>query len=292
MENDIFDSQEVYEALYIIKKVGLENLHHKNSNLKQSGIDALHRILKVTKLNTIQDIDNCLQKYKTKSLDIQAEKLYLKLCTCDEGSFFDNLTCEEMHIYHHYNYEVSYNYGINLAKSINFNGKTILDIGGSSGGLCGGINKLFKDANCTVFDTKSVCEIGEELNNYNGANTKFITGDFFKPVIVNQTYDYIILSNVIHDWNDKSCISIFKNISLLLKKGTKLIIHEDILFNGGLTPKLAVIYGLRLSANVPEGKQRTIQEIKTLVKLAINSDVTIEQVFSFGVHSAIVMTFG
>lgn len=292
MQNDILCSEEVYEALYIIKKVGLQRLNYKNSSLKKSAIDALHRILKITNLNTINDIDNLLKKHKTKALDLQAEELYTKLCTHNGGSFFDNLTDEEKHIYHHYNYDISYNYGVSLAKLISFKDKSVLDIGGSSGGLCAGISGIFKHLNSTVFDTIEACKIGEELNKRNLTNIKFIEGDFFKPVNLKPVYDYIILSNVIHDWNDNGCICIFKNLRKLLIKTTKLVIHEDILSNGGLTPKQAVIYGLRLSANVPEGKQRTIEEIIILIKSAINRDVTIQQIFSFDVHSAIVIRFG
>lgn len=288
MLNDIFNREEVYEAIYIARKIHGSNI--KNSLIKQSSINAIERILSVTNLTNINDMDVFLKKYKTKKLDIQSEALYSKLRNNNEGSFFNIISEEELYLYHYYNYEVSFEYGVNLSKTFNFENKNILDIGGSSGGLCGGIKKCFNSSNCTVYDTFIACKIGEELVQNKNMGISFIGGNIFSKANINEHFDYIILSNIIHDWNDTNAISIFRNISHLLEANTKLLIYEDLLFGEGLKPLETLIYGLRLCANVPEGRQRTVEKLKKLIENALNTKIKIKQVVNFGVHSAMIIS--
>ncbi len=270
----------IFEAVYISNKI---NTFGKDSIILKSNIKkSLDRILKVI---NIKDEEKFLNENKNSILIKQSQDLYNKILMYEEGSFFNKLTEEEYYIYSCLNYDVSYEYGVNLAQNINFSGKSILDIGGNTGGLCSGIKCIYEDLNADILDYPNVCYIGEEINK----EVNFIKGDFFKPINLNKNYDYIILSNVLHDWNDENCLKILKNISNATSKKSKIIIYEDILLEDKNIYNNTVLYGLRLSVNVPQGCQRTVKEFNYMIKEIFGDSISIQKVINFGVHSAIIV---
>ncbi|MDD4187429.1 MAG: methyltransferase [Bacilli bacterium] len=201
-----------------------------------------------------------LEKFKNQ---INEEALPENIKNISPVSFFDNITDIEYEIYSRSNYSVSFKNGLKLAELINFNDLKILDIGGNSGGLASAIASKYLTSHITVVDTKIPCEIGseyKEVNNLNNIN--FICDDLFTFNL--EKYDYIILSNIFHDYNDKDVRRILKNINTHLDDNTKVIILEDILDNE-IGPIDVVMHGLRLSINTFYGKQRTINELNILI---------------------------
>ena len=109
----------------------------------------------------------------------------------------------------------------NITQYIDFSEfETIADVGAGTGALITKIAQVFPNKQCILADLPEVCDLAEvKLKNIKVANI-----NFFQPLPFNA--DAIILSRVLHDWNDNKAIEILKNCSNSLNKNGKLIIIE------------------------------------------------------------------
>jgi C-methyltransferase len=95
---------------------------------------------------------------------------------------------------------------------------SIIDVGGSHGTLIQQIKKDNPHINCSLFDLPQV------INALNINNIQLISGNFFNEIP--KKNDAIILSRVLHDWDDKKAIIILKNCYIALPKNGQLFIIE------------------------------------------------------------------
>jgi C-methyltransferase len=96
--------------------------------------------------------------------------------------------------------------------------KSIIDVGGY-GAAISSIKTSYPEMNCALFDLKKV------IQNCNLPKIKVIEGDFFAAIPVG--YDAILLSRILHDWNDEKCKVILENCFNALPKGGTLYIIEN-----------------------------------------------------------------
>ncbi len=109
----------------------------------------------------------------------------------------------------------------NITQYIDFSEfETIADVGAGTGVLIKKVAEEFPDKQCILADLPKVCDLAET----GLANLKAVKVDFFQPLPFNA--DAIILSRVLHDWNDNKAIKILKNCSNSLNDNGKLIIIE------------------------------------------------------------------
>ena len=102
-----------------------------------------------------------------------------------------------------------------------------------------------------------------------------------------ELFDYIILMNLLHDFDDEKCIQILQNCKKYCDINTKLVIIEDILTDE-FEPKEAIMHGLRLSVECRGGKQRTIDELIGLISKFI--DCRLEKIAKLdSVHTLLVI---
>jgi ubiquinone/menaquinone biosynthesis C-methylase UbiE len=275
------ENERIYEAIFIFDKYCIPlksknnaSLYTLNSSLPENVLNATLRLLAANNLLTYKDKsfyateDNLLA---IRQLILKKGKhseetaiLFDKINQKKEGSFFDNISDLEYEIYARCNYEISYEIGQSLCRIHDFGKACILDIGGNSGGLANAILKSNSKCKVTVVDTSIPCVVGEEYKKLNKvSNLKFVEGDFFS-LELNEQFDYIILSNVLHDFLDMECKEILKGCKKHTKNSSKIIIIEDIL-NSEIEPIEVLEYGLRLSVNTYKGKQRTVEELNNLL---------------------------
>lgn len=243
---------------------------------------ACESILRAFDLYNKEKCIEFLNNYHAWGFEQEARQIAAKIMEEDTISFFEALSAEEKFLFHSFNYEVSFHYGVRLSSIIDFTGKCILDIGGSSGGLVSGIKTNQKNVSAYVFDLPEAVHAGKEITK----DINFIEGNFFKDKITG-AYDYIILSNIIHDWDNEASKIILKNLQDIFTKNTKLLIYEDILTDN----TKAFLYGLRLSANFRGARQRNLKEIHTLIK-SIWHDAEIDFFHEFSIHSCAVFNRG
>jgi len=136
--------------------------------------------------------------------------------------FFDYLNDnpDKLHAYHKAMYEYAKDDYKNLPDVIDFSKlKSIMDVGGGYGGVLENIKVKNPSVECILFDLKKVVE------KVTIPNIKKISGSFFNK-IPNQS-EAIILSRVLHDWNEEKANIILKHcFEALPNKGTLYIIEN------------------------------------------------------------------
>jgi len=136
--------------------------------------------------------------------------------------FFDylNENPEKLHAYHKAMYEYAKDDYKTLPYVIDFsNHKSIMDVGGSYGAVLENIKRKNPTLECVLFDLEKVVAL------VSIPNIKKIGGNFFDK-IPNQS-DAIILSRILHDWNnEKASIILKKCIEALPSKGALYVVEN------------------------------------------------------------------
>lgn len=296
----------IYEAVYFFNKINIcinnkEPLLINQEEYKRLGINeslykAIMRILVVSNLLDyngscfVMTIEHKIKhRYildkisKIQSQDY--EKLFNK--AVNESQFFFNCISElEYEIYSRCNFPITFETGKELIQHINFTNTKVLELGGNSGGLGSAIIEGSKNCLFTVVDAKIPCMVGNEFKEINNLNITFIEGNVFELALSSEVYNYIIIMNLLHDFDDKKCLSIIQNCLKYCDINTRFLIIEDIL-TGEFEPKDVIIHGLRLSIECRGGKQRTIKEIEGLFS---NINYKLEQTIKINnIHTMLIM---
>jgi len=123
--------------------------------------------------------------------------------------------------YHRAMYEYAIEDYKNITKKIDFSSyKSIMDVGGGLGALIENIAKVYPNKQLHLFEKPEVIDL---LSNSEKINQ--LQGDFFEDIP--NVSDCIILSRVIHDWNDKYAVNILKNVFKALPVNGTLIVIEN-----------------------------------------------------------------
>ncbi|WP_282147885.1 methyltransferase [Algibacter lectus] len=140
-----------------------------------------------------------------------------------EIGYFDYLNKDEekLDYYHKAMFAYAKDDYCNITDVVNFNiHKSIMDVGGGYGAAISNIKKDLPDLECFLFDLDKV--INEcHLEN----NVKPIKGDFF--IEIPKLAEAIILSRVLHDWNDDKANQIINNAYQALPENGSLYIIEN-----------------------------------------------------------------
>ncbi len=137
-------------------------------------------------------------------------------------SFWDYLNEKEIELdnYHKAMYEYARDDYAKIGEIIDFsNHSNVIDVGGGYGACISNIKKSYPHLQCYLFDLPMVIE-KTTVKNINK-----IAGDFF--IHIPLVADAIILSRVIHDWNDKKAIQIIQNCFYALPTKGILYVIEN-----------------------------------------------------------------
>ena len=128
----------------------------------------------------------------------------------------------------------------------------VIDAGGGLGSLARQIKSFQPKLEVKVLDRPEVCKLARDR--FSGTNLEWISGDFFQSWCVQA--DVIIMSRVLHDWDDNKCEAILKNARAALKKNGKIVLVETILSENSEECGLCDLHLLTVSG----GKERTLNE--------------------------------
>ncbi len=145
--------------------------------------------------------------------------------------------------------------------------RTILDVGGGSGILLEKILKKNKNVErAKLFDLPSIVDNTKRTIQDFEIKQKFefIGGNFFDKIP--QNADTIIISRVLHDWNDSKALIILKNVYNALEEKGKLLLFETIVPEDNYTD-IDVTLNFDLLVCVG-GKERTLKEFQQLFNKA------------------------
>ena len=143
------------------------------------------------------------------------EKLYKNI-------FFDYLNehPEKLNAYHKAMFEYAREDYKTLSEKIDFSKyKSVMDCGGGYGALIKNIKEKFPQIDCYLFDLPQVIE------NVKTENIQKISGNFFESIP--QVAEAIILSRVLHDWDNEKASLILKNCYQALPANGTLYIIEN-----------------------------------------------------------------
>jgi O-methyltransferase domain/Dimerisation domain len=136
---------------------------------------------------------------------------------------------------------------MSFAKQFDFsNYKTLTDAGGAMGALCAQVAMNQPHMHCTVFDLPAVKPVADEYIAQLKISDRVdvISGDFFKDALPKS--DVIVMGNILHDWDEKEKLQLFKQAYNALPEGGAFVCIEAIIDND----RKKNAFGLMMSLNM------------------------------------------
>lgn len=118
-----------------------------------------------------------------------------------------------------------------------FAGGTAVDVGGGHGSVSKAFTSAFPEINFIVQDLpETIKQVGKSLSRSSGdsQNPIYMAHDFFTPQPVKGAEVYFFRW-IFHNWADKYCVDILKNLVQALKKGSRILLFEYLLPETGET---------------------------------------------------------
>ncbi|KAJ4729853.1 O-methyltransferase [Melia azedarach] len=140
------------------------------------------------------------------------------------------------------------------------NVRSVVDVGGGTGGILAEIVKNFPGIKGVNFDLPHVATAPV----YEGVS--HVGGDMFE-VIPNA--DAVFMKWILHDWDDETCVKILKNCRKAIPEKTgKLVLIEIVLQEDGnhTFGEVGVIFDLVMFAHTTGGMEKTQLEWKKLLE--------------------------
>ena len=114
--------------------------------------------------------------------------------------------------------------------------KTFVDVGGSHGSIDMALTRVLPGIHCIVQDAPQVISKAQpKLPAELVDRVEFMPYDFFTEQPIKGA-DVYFFRWIFHDWPDKYCIKILKNLIPALKHGARIIINEFIVPKPGEVP--------------------------------------------------------
>lgn len=143
-------------------------------------------------------------------------------------------------------------------------GRTVADIGGSDGTVL--VELFTRDSDPqrrgVVFDLPGTVPLAEATVAAAGLGDRveLVGGDFFESV---PTAGIYVLSYVLHDWSDETCLRILASVAAAASPGARLLVVEGVV-PAGDEPHLTKAIDLTM-LGMMTGKERSEQEYRTLL---------------------------
>jgi hypothetical protein len=144
-------------------------------------------------------------------------------------------------------------------------GDLVADIGGANGSVICQFLDRDPDRRGIVFDRTEIVPSARQVLADHGLTGRVdvVSGDFFESV---PEADVYILSHIIHDWDDESCLRILRTVKNAAPPGAHLVIIESVIPPGD-TPHPAKLIDLTMLA-MATGRERTAAEYEKLLAAA------------------------
>ncbi len=149
-----------------------------------------------------------------------------------------------------------------LGGAVDFGGfSRLLDVGGGSGAYDIELCRLYADLRSTVYDLPFVAEIAAENVAKAGLSDRIDTvgGNFFDDTAFPHGHDAILLSMVLHDWNEEKNRAILGKCHRALPSGGAVIINELLVNDDKTGPLPAALMSLNMLIET-EGRNYTPAE--------------------------------
>jgi predicted O-methyltransferase YrrM len=141
--------------------------------------------------------------------------------------------------------------------------KTLLDVGGASGGYTIAFLKAVPQMTATVFDLPSVIEMARERLSKTPwmDRVKLAAGDFYKDDLPDG-YDLALVSAIIHMNSHKQNIELYRKVYSALNQGGRVVVRDFVMEPDRTRPVSGALFAINMLVNTDGGGTYTFEEIK------------------------------
>lgn len=154
-----------------------------------------------------------------------------------------------------------------LAQKIDLAGNTLLDVGGGTGIYSVACLRQHPTLRAIVFDRPEVLKVAEEFAQQYGVADRLIghPGDMFMDPL--PAADAVLLSNILHDWDEPQCAQLVQRCAHILPVGGRLVIH-DVFLNDDLGGPLPIALYSASLFTLTEGRAYSAAEYSAWLRAA------------------------
>jgi hypothetical protein len=139
----------------------------------------------------------------------------------------------------------------------------VTDVGGGTGALLSRILDKAPHVSGVLFDTQATITLAQAaLQARHGTRISSIGGDLFTGI---PSGDLLILSRVLHDWDDAACVGILARCREAMLPGGRLVVVERLLSDRPDHASLAAAWDVHLMVNNTGGRERTLADYRQLL---------------------------
>jgi acetylserotonin N-methyltransferase len=167
---------------------------------------------------------------------------------------------------------------IGAARNYDWTGiKRILDVGGGSGCFMIAAAQAHPHLRATIMELRTMCEAAAPYIEAGGVGSQVdtVAVDMFREAWP-KGYDAIFFSNVLHDWNMRTCEWLAARAYDALPHGGRIMAHEMLLDDDGASPAATAAFSM-LMLLATQGQQFTFGELAALLERAGFADVETRQ---------------
>ncbi len=143
-------------------------------------------------------------------------------------------------------------------------GCRVLDIGGGPGIYALEFARTFPDISIAILDTADTLEVAQESIQRAGMQERItlLPGDAFSMPFAENSFDFILLSNVVHSYSPAKNLELIHHCRRVLAPEGRICIKDFILDPQRTSPQEAALFAVNMLVNTEEGNCFTVEEIK------------------------------
>ena len=172
-----------------------------------------------------------------------------------------------------------------LAERVSLDGvKTLLDVGGGSGIYSIAWLRRHPALRAIVWDRPEVLKIAREMAEQYGVADRldFVSGDMFVDAVPKA--DVVLLSNILHDWDEPECRVLVARCAAALSSGGRLLIHDVLLNDDHSGPLPIALYSASLFS-LTEGRAYAAREFQAWL---VEAELQLLPITTTLVHCAVI----
>jgi SAM-dependent methyltransferase len=210
-----------------------------------------------------------------------------------QGFLFDNTDPSMMATFWQAMHSISLFTARALGRVLDFSPyKSLLDVGGGSGAFDIELCRLYPHLSATIYDLPFVTQIAAQNASDAGLSdrVKVVHGNFFKDSTFPSGHDVILLSMIMHDWNEGENREILRKCYDALPPKGCLIVSELLVNDEKTGPPPAALMSLNMLIETRGGRNYTASEYKGWLKDIGFSDINTVLFEAAGANGAVIAT--
>ncbi|MFE9655958.1 methyltransferase [Micromonospora sp. NPDC006431] len=178
-----------------------------------------------------------------------------------------------------------------LAEAYNFGAHArLLDVGGGSGAFPIELCRRYPQLRATVYDLAHVCPIADGKIRAAGLDDRISTavGDFLTEPALPTGFDVILLSMILHDWDETTNRALLGKCYAALPSGGAIVVSELLLNSDRTGPPEAALMGMNMIVETVGGRNYSGSEYATWLADTGFTDVRVIAFDAPGANGAVV----